>query len=199
MFLWVLTAARLRAISRDAGCGHTPRRAAAAANWASFCLMFDLFLTCLAKVYWVISGVILTPSKLLSFFFNLKAAKFSFGRSIPILVTLLNGALRIRKSIKSQEVKIALLVRFFRKVRCVIVATSVHVQSDVWMWTRREVCKDHSRWYSVVFAYPHGKKAWGTYMHEYVCIYIANLLFGESSGGNDLVGTNKKIDFSCHL
>ena len=31
----------------------------------------------------------------------------------------------------------------------------------------RGVCKDRSRWRSVVFAYPHGKKAW-----VYVCMYL---------------------------
>ena len=60
---------------------------------------------------------------------------------------------------KEEEHTLTLLVGFFRKVRCVVLATGVRVWLDVWMWTRQEEYV-RIRWRSVVFVYPHGKKAW---------------------------------------
>ena len=52
-----------------------------------------------------------------------------------------------------------LLVRFFRKVRCVVLTTGVRIWLDVWMWTRwEEYVRIVAGWRSVVSAYSHGKK-----------------------------------------
>ena len=62
-----------------------------------------------------------------------------------------------------KEHTLNLLMRFFRKFGCVVLATGVRVWSDAWMWTRRN---DRSRWRSVNSTYPHGKKAWD-YLYMY--------------------------------
>lgn len=51
---------------------------------------------------------------------------------------------------------LALLVRFFRKLRCIKLVAGVHCTCMNGDKTKR-VCKDPSRWRSVVSIYFHGK------------------------------------------
>ena len=62
---------------------------------------------------------------------------------------------------------LTLLVRFFRKVTCVVLATGVRMVLCMDADEARGVCKDRSKWHSLVSAYPHEKKAL-----VYVCMNV---------------------------